>query len=411
MKEQEHALHKFAAVSYINQLLDEKYTLAQALRMASMKVWGERAVSTRTLERWYYRYRHYGYGGLCTKSREDKGRRKALDVELKEAIVTLRKKYPQLTVKNLIAQLHKSQVLSPQQVSASSIYRFLREEGLDKKGLNGGALQGPTKAFEFSSANELWMTDLMYGINLKTDSGKVIRTRLIAIIDDCSRLIVHAQYYEKETLDCFLDTLKKAVAQRGLPLQLYTDRGKIFTNHHVRQVCANLGIKLIHAKPYHAWSKGKIERYFLTLQKNFEAPLILKPVKSLAELNSRLWQWIEQTYHQNKHSALQGQSPAERFMARSKNIQTFQGSERELDKLFYKRIQRRVRKDGTVSVDSCLWEVPSHLRGCKVQLRYNPFVDSPVIDVYFKEHFVGVATRCDKVFNAHHFTSSNYEHR
>jgi len=38
-------------------------------------------------------------------------------------------------------------------------------------------------------------------------------------------------------------------------------------------VCANFGIRLIHAKPYAAWSKGKIERFFLTVQSDFEQRL------------------------------------------------------------------------------------------------------------------------------------------
>ncbi len=102
------------------------------------------------------------------------------------------------------------------------------------------------------------MTDAMHGIMLKTKQGKVIKTRLIALIDDCSCFITHAQYYEKETTECFLDVLKKAVMRRGIPEKLYTDRGKIFTCTHVGQVCANLSTTLLKAKPYHSWSKGYV---------------------------------------------------------------------------------------------------------------------------------------------------------
>jgi|GEM_PF-792710 len=40
------------------------------------------------------------------------------------------------------------------------------------------------------------------------------------------------------------------------------DQGQPFVNHHARIVCANLGIRLLHANPYHAWSKGKVELRF-----------------------------------------------------------------------------------------------------------------------------------------------------
>jgi len=36
----------------------------------------------------------------------------------------------------------------------------------------------------------------------------------------------------------------------------------LFVSQHLQTVCANFGIRLIHAKPYVAWSKGKIERFY-----------------------------------------------------------------------------------------------------------------------------------------------------
>src|SRR6266436_3664124 len=56
-----------------------------------------------------------------------------------------------------------------------------------------------------------------------------------------------------------------------LPRKLYTDQGKPFVNAHTRIVCAQLGIRLLHCKPYHSWSKGKIERVIFSLQQGFES--------------------------------------------------------------------------------------------------------------------------------------------
>ncbi len=253
------------------------------------------------------------------------------------------------------------------------------------------------------------MTDAMHGIALKTDQGKVIKTRLIALIDDCSRFITHAQYYENETTQCSLDVLKKAVMRRGIPEKLYTDRGKIFTCTHVRQVCGNLHTNLLQAKPYHSWSKGKIERFFLSLQKSFEQPLVFDKVTSLEGLNSRLWQWIEQHYHQQTHSALAGQSPSERYRERSQKVRLYRGEPNEFNRLFYKQIKRRVRKDATVSINNCLREVPTHLRRAEVHLRYDRFVVNKKLEIYLGGKCVGSATVCDKNYNAHHFKPSNYE--
>jgi transposase InsO family protein len=77
-------------------------------------------------------------------------------------------------------------------------------------------------------------------------------------------------YYERADTQTFHQTLKEAIRRRGLPAKLYTDQGAAFTSDHTRIICANLGIRLLHAKPYHAWSKGKVERLFRTIQQGFE---------------------------------------------------------------------------------------------------------------------------------------------
>ena len=410
MDENEKALQRFAAINYIDQLHAQGFSLERCYLLASEKSWAGRFYSARSFERWHRAYKQFGFKGLLPKVRNDRGQARALDEELKEQIVALRKEHPELTVKSLLEELYRREILTVgAPPSASSIYRFLREVSLDKRSLCAGVLSGPTKAFEHAFSNELWMTDAMHGITLKTDQGKVIKTRLIALIDDCSRFITHAQYYENETTQCFLDVLKKAVMRRGIPEKLYTDRGKIFTCTHVKQVCANLPTTLLKAKPYHSWSKGKIERFFLSLQKSFEQPLVFNKVSSLEQLNSRLWQWIEQRYHQQTHSALAGQSPSERYRERSDKLRLYRGQPEDFERLFYKQIKRRVRKDATISIDGCLWEVPTHLRARQVEIRYDPFVANKKLEIYLGGKCVGSATPCDKNYNAHHFNSSNYE--
>ena len=111
---------------------------------------------------------------------------------------------------------------------------------------------------------------------VRSTEGKAIVTHLCVLIDDHSRLIPFAAYFLAGDTAAFLDCLKQAVLRRGLPLKLSTDQGKPFVNHHARIVCANLGIRLLHAKPCHAWSKGKVERLIQTLQRDFEMTLRLE---------------------------------------------------------------------------------------------------------------------------------------
>lgn len=75
----------------------------------------------------------------------------------------------------------------------------------------------------------------------------------------------------------FLVTLRKAVQARGVVDKLYTDNGACFKSQHLAIVCANLGIRLLHCKPYHAWSKGKIERWFQGASRSFCRRSALSP--------------------------------------------------------------------------------------------------------------------------------------
>jgi putative transposase len=401
------ALARHAAVSWIQEALKQNFTLARATALASERSWGDKTYSAATLENWYYLWRHQGFAALHRQARSDKGCRKALGPEACQALLELRQKYPQLKIKVLVRQLLEKGTLQPGTFSLPSVYRLLAAHQLDARSLKHlPPAGGPTKAFECALTNELWMTDMMFGPTLKLASGKVLQTRLFGLLDDCSRLVPHAQYYDSEKLHWFLDCLRQGLARRGFPDKLYTDQGKIFTSHHLQIVCANLGVRLCHAKPYAAWSKGKQERWFRTLQMDFEARLIIDPVQSLEELNARLWRWIESEYHQRPHSALEGQTPAERFAQRALSLRTAD-AQTDWEALFLSRVQRRVRLDATFSLEGQLWEAPVHLRGQLIEVRFNPF-DWKRVEIWVGGKCLAPAHRCDKQLNAKTYTIQDY---
>jgi putative transposase len=404
------ALARHAAASWIQEALKQNFTLARATALASERTWGGKSYSASTLESWYYLLRNQGFDALQRQPRKDKGARKALSPEACQTLLEWRQKYPQLTIKVLVRQLIDQGTLQAGAFSLPSVYRFLAAHQLDARSIKRhppSALSGPTKAFECALANQLWMTDMMFGPTLKLATGKVIQTRLFALLDDCSRLIPHAQYYDSEKLCWFLDCLRQGLARRGFPEKLYTDQGKIFTSYHLQIVCANLGVRLCHAKPFSAWSKGKLERWFRSLQMDFEARLMMDPVHTLEELNGRLWRWIESEYHQRPHSALEGQTPAERFVQRALHLRTAD-SQIDWEALFLSRAQRRVRLDATFSLEGQLWEAPVHLRGQLIQVRFNPF-DWRRVEIWRDDKYVGPARRCDKQLNAKTYTDRDYD--
>ena len=254
------ALARHAAVCWVQEALKENFTLTRALALASEHQWGGKLYAPSTLEAWHYAFEHEGFAALQRKPRNDKGTRKALSPEACEALLQLRRQYPQLKVQLLVRQLLEKGTLQAGTFSMPSVYRLFAQEGLAAHSLASPHLPtaGPTKAFECALANELWMTDTMFGPTLKLPTGQVLQTRLFCLLDDCSRLVPHAQYYDSEKLGNFLDCFRQGLARRGFPDKLYTDRGKIFTSYHLQVVCANLQVRLAHARPYAAWSKAKV---------------------------------------------------------------------------------------------------------------------------------------------------------
>ena len=180
----------------------------------------------------------------------------------------------------------------------------------------------------------------------------------------------------------------------------------------MRIVCANLGIRLLHAKPYHAWSKGKVERLIRTIQGDFEATLRLEgnQVHSVAELNTVLSRWIATLYHVRPHGST-GMSPHERFTRNAHPLRTVEEPEK-IDPLFYTRQERVVRKDGTVTLATKLFEVNLALRALPVELRFDPILMDR-LEVWHKGSFHGLARRCDLHLNSqiqHQHRGSNYAH-
>jgi len=288
------ALARYAAVCWVSERVSQEHpsgcALQTATAAASQKFWDGLRFSAGSIERYYYAYRKGGFRALLPAERTDKGRCQALAAPEQDALLALRLEHPKLEATALVRELIERGQLTAGGFSMSSVYRLLAAHGLDHDSLAAGGFQpdsGPQKAFETALPNMLWMADMMYGPTLVTPAGKAVHTRLFALLDDHSRLCPHAQYFAGESSGCFLAVLHAAIRSRGVPDRLYTDNGKVFLCRHLHLVCANLGIKLSHARPYAAWSKGKIERFFRRVQSQFQTTLVFHPAHDLADLNAR----------------------------------------------------------------------------------------------------------------------------
>lgn len=393
------ALTRFRALSFVEDQLRCGHPLSHALQAASLRPWpGENGdyYAKRTLEDWWYGYKKGGFQALEPATRSDAGQNRLLDERSARWIIEQVTQYPRIPVKVLYAHWREEGRRLP---SVSVIYRYLRRQGMDRATLRAGRLEhGPSKAFEAPAVNDLWMVDFSPGPTLRVED-KALRTQLCVLIDDHSRLLPFAAYYPNANTEAFHHALKEAVLRRGLPRKLYTDQGKPFVNTHTRTVCAQLGIRLLHARPYHSWSKGKVERVIFSIQQSFESTLGLKgnQASSLEELNRKLSRWVQALYHQRVHSSTR-QSPEFRFQQAAKSLRYLE-EDKDIDRLFYTHLTRSVRKNGTVRLDGHLYEVPLHLRALKVQLRLDPFARKR-IEVWYRNKFVGTARKAPLNLNS-----------
>jgi putative transposase len=320
---------------------------------------------------------------LYPRDRSDKGESRAMDEDTCLGLLNLRKEMPKTTIPVLLEEMEARNLITPgTELKQTTVYRFLNQHGM----MTQISKPEDRRKFEADSPNDLWQSDVMHGPRIDVD-GKLRKTYLIAIIDDHSRLIPHAEFYLSEALALYLDALEQAFSKRGLPRKLYVDNGPAFRSKHLEYITASLNVALIHARPYKPQGKGKIERWFRTVRTNF---LPRFRGHSLLELNESLDLWVNDIYHRKKHGAT-GQSPFQRFTS---NMECLRSAPENLRDYFRKVARRKVAKDRTITFKGKLYEAPVPLIGNQVELLYHDS-DPDTMEVKWKNRSYGILRPVD----------------
>ena len=130
-------------------------------------------------------------------------------------------------------------------------------------------------------------------------------------------------------------------------------------------------------------------------------PLLGPPERAgRAALNRRLAAWIEGDYHHTPHRGLDGDTPLDRWAKFACNV-SYPGPDVDLQRIFCYRLQRRVTRARTVSVDGRLYETDAELVGQKVVLLQDPGAppERPLL-VLHENRDAGRATLLDLHANA-----------
>jgi transposase InsO family protein len=312
-----------------------------------------RCYSVPTLERWLYAFKRGGLEALVPQARTDKGRGRDLPPEVRELLCDIRREHPEVSVTLIVRTLRADGRIGPE-VTACTVRRMLHEKGLDRcAAVDGNGGQGGKTRLKWQAERPgaLWHGDVCHGPTL-TLGDRRVPVRVHALLDDASRYVVALRVASDEREETMLTLFTQALMEHGKPDALYLDNGSTYRGEMLQLVCSRLGITLLHAKPYDAPARGKMERFWRRLRE--QALDHIGQVASLADIEHKLRTWLSRFYQDAPHAGILGRAPAVVF-AEGDKVRVDTG---QIKSALTVRTRRRVRRDSTLSLGGTLYEVP-----------------------------------------------------
>ncbi|MEK4122330.1 Mu transposase C-terminal domain-containing protein [Lysinibacillus sp. FSL K6-0102] len=284
----------------------------------------ETGIAKRTLQYWIRDYKQFGLKGLIRKTRSDAGKIH-LEPEIVSSIEQLVLKYK----RNSLTSIHRmicEQCRNKgwQEPSYYQVYKVSKSLSPSLKKLAHDGQKAYDNQYdlihrrEASYPNEIWQADhTPLDIIVLNERGKPERPWLTIILDDYSRAVAgYFLTFENPSAIHTSLVLHQAIWRKsnadwqicGIPEIFYTDHGSDFTSNHLEQVAIDLKINLVFSAIGIPRGRGKIERFFLTVNQLFLQDLpgylgnqTTSSLLTLNELNEKLFNFIIYNYHHRVH--------------------------------------------------------------------------------------------------------------
>jgi transposase InsO family protein len=270
-------------------------------------------VTRQTVHRWLRRYAAQGLKGLADRSSRPDGCPHQMAPAVEARVVEMRRAHPAWGPRTIRTHLAREQVVPLP--GRSSIHRALVRHGLIDPATRKRR-RADYKRWERSRTMELWQMDIVGRFHL------VDGTELKAVtgIDDHSRFCVCARLTARPTARPVCRAFVEAMETHGVPDEVLTDNGKVFTARFgpgpgpvlFDRICTSNGVHHILTTPHSPTTTGKVERFHRTLRQDFFGPNDYRLV-TIVEAQAALDAWVHTYNHDRPHQSLGDRPPSERF--------------------------------------------------------------------------------------------------
>jgi transposase InsO family protein len=273
-------------------------------------------VSRQTVHAWLRRYAREG-AVLNLEDRSSRPHRcpHQMAPVVEARVLVLRDRNPCWDPTRIVYELTREGVVPVP--GRSSVYRALVRNGrIDPA--RRRRRRSDYKRWERGRPMELWQMDVVGGVHL-SDGAEV---KVVTGIDDNSRFVVSAKVVARATARPVCEALLGALQRHGVPEQVLTDNGKVFTGRFgpsgstsevlFDRVCAENGIRHLLTAPRSPTTTGKVERLHKTMRAEFFTAADQGYV-TIAELQTALDRWVIRYNTEPPHQSLGMRPPAERF--------------------------------------------------------------------------------------------------
>ncbi|MDO8732375.1 MAG: IS481 family transposase [Actinomycetota bacterium] len=270
-------------------------------------------VSRQAVHRWLRWYEAQGLVGLADRSHRPPRCAHQMDPAVEVWVLEARRRNPDWGPRRLVHEATRAAV--EPLPSRSGVYRLLKRANL----IDPNARRKRDRKFkrwERGGAMELWQMDVVGGVVLA--DGR--EAKVLTGIDDHSRFMVCAGLMLRAMSRAVCGHLAEAMRAHGVPQEILTDNGKVFTGRFgpkdvevlFDRICRENGIDHLLTAPRSPTTTGKIERFHRTLRQEF---LTGRVFTDLASAQRELDAWVDTYNRQRPHSALDMNTPASRFTA------------------------------------------------------------------------------------------------